>query len=575
MASSTRPTPRHVGSFISSARRGVGSPVDNHRPRRCSVLAAIFILPSLSPALASPWNPGAKIVPDSSKGGDTVGSAVAIRSDGSLAVVGALRADGTVEPRAGAAFVYLRNPQTGAWTESARLGAADGVAFSHFGHAVDVCPIPGSIGGERIVVGAPFGGPEFSNEGVAYIFESDDPQIGMWRQAARLANPSPDQDAWFGWCVAIDGDRAIVGSPQDGDTDYQAGSVTVFLRDAGSGLWRVERELYSSDPGFYELFATSADLAGDIIVAGEPQDSAGGYWAGAAFVFRRDAVRGWEPVQKLGSPNGGRESDLFGETVAVAASGWIAVGAPNDDGRGTNAGGVHLFALDPGSGQFVFRQSIYGSQIEGNDQFSKSLGIDPAGRQVIAGAPWDGTFGTNEGAAYIFKLDLNSSIWSEDAVLRPSDRAVGDWFGFASAIADDGFAIVGVPYDDDRGDGSGSAWIFEDEGAGGGGGGPTIAISGLCPGRMVFDIEGATPNGRVALVAGGKVRSYIVPSGPCAGAQLELAPPFVSGVPFVVRADATGAARLVTDVPADACGVIRVQAVDATTCEVGPLVVVE
>jgi len=68
------------------------------------------------------------------------------------------------------------------------------------------------------------------------------------------------------------------------------------------------------------------------------------------------------------------------------------------------------------------------------------------------------------GSAYVFERQGDDS-WLEVAKLIASDGAVGDYFGGAVSLSEDR-AIVGAWKDDDLGDRSGSAYIFERQGDG-------------------------------------------------------------------------------------------------------------
>ncbi|MFW5653243.1 MAG: hypothetical protein ACOC0P_04285, partial [Planctomycetota bacterium] len=57
---------------------------------------------------------------------------------------------------------------------------------------------------------------------------------------------------------------------------------------------------------------------------------------------------------------------------------------------------------------------------------------------------------------------------------------------------------------------------------------------------------------------------------PCGGTVLEVGNPNLAN--RVISADANGVAVLTTNIPAVACGQVRVQALDLTTCETSEVV---
>ena len=87
------------------------------------------------------------------------------------------------------------------------------------------------------------------------------------------------------------------------------------------------------------------------------------------------------------------------------------------------------------------------------DQFG-IVGI--SGTTAIVGAFDDDDNGSASGSAYLFDAITGLQI----AKLLPNDGAAGDWFGMSVAI-DGNIAIVGAWRDDDNGDNSGSAYLFD------------------------------------------------------------------------------------------------------------------
>lgn len=96
-----------------------------------------------------------------------------------------------------------------------------------------------------------------------------------------------------------------------------------------------------------------------------------------------------------------------------------------------------------------------------------------------------------------------------------------------------------------------------------------LALEGECPGVMRASVRGATPDGRVALIAsapGGCGGQTVIPPGlPCAGAIL---PVRGASLIRILTADGDGRASLSGSVGAPACGRVCLVALDAATCEV-------
>ena len=152
-------------------------------------------------------------------------------------------------------------------------------------------------------------------------------------------------------------------------------------------------------------------------------------------------------------PDDGAAEDNFGRSVAISGSTAI-VGARFDDDNGDSSGSAYLFDTTTGD---QIAKLLPNDGAEGK-LFGTSVAI--SGETVIVGASGDEDNGTWSGAAYLFDTTTGRQI----AKLLPDDGAAYDFFGLGVAISPDGIgtvAIVGAHGDDDNGDVSGSAYLFD------------------------------------------------------------------------------------------------------------------
>ncbi len=91
----------------------------------------------------------------------------------------------------------------------------------------------------------------------------------------------------------------------------------------------------------------------------------------------------------------------------------------------------------------------------------------------------------------------------------------------------------------------------------------SLSASGACPGQMTFSVSGETPGGTVAFLYG-LPGSFTHAGTPCTGTTVDLANPQVG----LLGTNTS----LTVMVPAGACGLYRVQAVDVQTCTVSNFV---
>ncbi len=132
------------------------------------------------------------------------------------------------------------------------------------------------------------------------------------------------------------------------------------------------------------------------------------------------------------------------------------VGAWRDDDNGSGSGSAYLFDItDPANPVQVFK--LLPDDGAAGDVFGWSVAISPDGiGTAIVGAYKDDDNGDWSGSAYLFDTTTGQQI----AKLLPDDGAAGDRFGYSVAISG-ATAIIGAWLDDDNGTDSGSAYLFD------------------------------------------------------------------------------------------------------------------
>ncbi len=141
--------------------------------------------------------------------------------------------------------------------------------------------------------------------------------------------------------------------------------------------------------------------------------------------------------------------------MSVGISGDYAIaGAHGDDDQGGGSGSAYIFVRN--GTIWALQAKLVGSDGAADDYFGNCVSI--SGSNAIAGAHGDDDQGSGSGSAYIFVR--SGTDWTEQAKLTASDGAAGDRFGSSVSICGDR-AIMGASWDDDQGDLSGSAYIFD------------------------------------------------------------------------------------------------------------------
>ena len=319
------------------------------------------------------------------------------------------------------------------WLEADKLTASDAAAGYRFGNAVDIY-------GDSCVVGSLVA----NSKGAAYTFTHS-----TSTQIAKLTAPDGQNGDYFGCSVAIMLDYVLVGSFYDvTDAGARTGSAYLFYRNA------YDTKLTASDAADGDRFGCSVAVGLTYAVVGAyTDDNSKGTDAGAVYVFYKDGP-GWSEHWKIIVPNGATD-DWFGYSVDHSyLSSYIIAGSPGDDDNGSMSGSAYIFPPDG-----TPMTKLLAPDGSNSDSFGKAVSMCDS--YCIVGAPLDDDNGSSSGSAYIFKR--NDTSWDFQVKLTAPDGAKSDQFGMSVSIDGD-YCIVGS-LDDDYGDNSGSAYIFQRHGA--------------------------------------------------------------------------------------------------------------
>ena len=139
-----------------------------------------------------------------------------------------------------------------------------------------------AIEGDVLLAGAPGFCFDFScDPDDAFIFEYDGT---AWVQTANLMSSEDDFEARFGMTVALDDDRAVVGTLGGlYKENFWTGAAYVFDRAAG---WAQTTKLTAPEQHFDDDYGTVVAIDGDTVVVGARRDDSTGTHRGAVYSFR-------------------------------------------------------------------------------------------------------------------------------------------------------------------------------------------------------------------------------------------------------------------------------------------------
>jgi hypothetical protein len=380
------------------------------------------------------WTETLKIHASDGVAADGFGGTISI--DGETVLIGSVLGDGNVT-NSGCAYVFIYSDST--WTQQAKLIASDGANNDQFGCWV-------SLSGDTALIGAPWDDDKGIDSGSAYVFTRSGT---TWTQQAKLLPSDNTTGDWFGCCVSIDGNTALIGAQGD-QSLVDNGTAYVFTRSGTT--WTLEQKLYASDGAAGDCFGFMVSIEGDTALIGADYDDDNGFNSGSAYVFTRSGTA-WIQEAKLLPSDGATEDDFSGGGVYLYGDTAI-IGAELDDDNGVDSGSAYVFTR---SGTIWTQEAkLLPSDGAANDLFSM-YGVNLEGDTALIGAWYDDDNGVDSGSAYIFTR--TGTTWTQQQKIIASDGTVGDQFGVAVALEGD-TAFIGAWFDDDLGTNSGSVYIF-------------------------------------------------------------------------------------------------------------------
>ncbi|ETR73222.1 MAG: PKD domain-containing protein, partial [Candidatus Magnetoglobus multicellularis str. Araruama] len=353
------------------------------------------------------------------------------------------------------------------------MTASDGDASDLFGNAV-------SISGDYAIVGA-FDDDKDANlsYGSAYIFIRNE---NKWIEETKLL---VDDCAYhFGSSVSISDNYAIVGAQGDNVNGSNSGSAYIFVRKGD--LWERHAKIFPDDGSQNDGFGGSVSISGNYAIIGcDPSNKAYIYvrneniWLQDSIITDGDSALSSVSIYGnyaiVGSPNNNTTGSVF--IYVLNEKSWLLHKTLTPEDLSTRCFGHSVSisnnyaiigvkyekSLDIGTAYIYkkiknnWEQQIKLNPIDGenNDYFGTSVAI--SNNYAIVGVPYDDDNTENSGSVYIYQLIDNQ--WMQEVKLTSNDNAKDDRYGISVSISDD-YAIVGADHNDSKGNGSGVAYIY-------------------------------------------------------------------------------------------------------------------
>jgi hypothetical protein len=377
---------------------------------------------------------------DGEAAGDASGFSVSLSSDGNTVAIGAWGNDGN---GSNAGHVRVYKNISGTWTQ---VGAdIDGEAANDYsGWSVSL-----SSDGSTVAIGARYNAGNGDQAGHVRIYKNIS---GTWTQQGADIDGEAVVD-YSGWSVSLssDGSTVAIGAYGNDGNGSSSGHVRIYriaftttstdtITSCGPYTW-IDGVTYS----------TSNYTATDTLISATGCDS-----IVTLHLTIPNALTGnWTQVGA--DIDGVTAFDHFGASVSLSSDGsTVAIGAIYHEGNGTDAGHVRIFKNTSGTWTQV-GLDIDGEAIYDNSGYSVSLSSD--GSTVAIGAPFNDGNGTDAGHVRIYNYVYGT--WTQVGA-DIDGEAAGDQSGRSVALSSDGSIVaIGARFNDGNGTDVGHVRIYK------------------------------------------------------------------------------------------------------------------
>ena len=348
---------------------------------------------------------------DGDTSGDQSGRIVSLSRDGNIVAIAARYNDDGGDD-AGHVRVYEYDTTTwiqlGGDIDGENAGDESGVYISLSGN------------GTRLAVGAFQNDGGGTNAGHVRVYEYD--SFNWVQLGGDMDGEAAGDESGFSVTLTSDGTRVAIGTRYNDDGGSDAGHVRVF--DYNSSAWVQlggDIDGAAADDNCGYAVSLSNDVAR--LATGCP-----GRGSGRVQILEFDSST-W--VQVGEDIDGASVGDLSGASVSLSSDGTrVAIGSPNNDDGGTDAGHVRIFEYDSSS-WVQLGGDIVGEAAGDLSSWYGALSLSSDGGRVAVGGFLNDGFGSDAGHVRVFEYDVLASAWTQlggdingDAVSGFSGRGV-------------------------------------------------------------------------------------------------------------------------------------------------------
>jgi hypothetical protein len=188
-----------------------------------------------------------------------------------------------------------------------------------------------AVSGDNIVVGAHWDDDRGTKSGSAYFYRYNEGTETWDLVCKRTAGDGTAED-YFGVCVAIDGDRAMIGAYKDDSPLADAGSAYVFHCSHTTGLWEQISKVTAPDEAAADYFGRRVAIDQDFAIAGIYAADDKGTDSGSARVYVSITGGALEQTWELDGVGNWTSTTANGVTQTREHDGRNRITSLDDDG---------------------------------------------------------------------------------------------------------------------------------------------------------------------------------------------------------------------------------------------------
>ena len=248
---------------------------------------------------------------------------------------------------------------------------------------------------------------------------------------------------------AADNQTVAIGAPQN---NANAGHVRVYSWD-GAAWSQLGADIDGEGEGDRSGSSVSLSADGQTVAIGAEANDGNDQDSGHVRVFRWTGAI-WS---QLGTDIDGRWAyDHFGKSVSLSADGQtVAVGTPYGQYDPNHRGLVSIYQWT-GSAWVQLGDNVVGEGV--GDEFGKSVSLSGDGQTIAIGAPYNDGSGTDAGHVCVYQWV--HSNWQQLGLGIHGD-AESDWTGYSVSLSDDGASVaIGASRADGNGSDSGRVRVY-------------------------------------------------------------------------------------------------------------------